>query len=383
MRTPDELAAEIRTWLDQGNVLADEVGALEGTPAPAPDPQPGPTPEPPPDPVLQVPPAKPTGLACVIGPNGRPQLSWDDPGGITEWDVRDELNLAKPVQETVHVPRSVRSALKPGQRRRYTVVARNSAGESQPSEAVDVPPAVTPEPQPDTPSTPTPAPTPTPTTGARYPGDIVGKVVPDPADRDAGQPGHRHHARVRHLLKQVLRADPGRRRRRVPRLARRRHHPEQPNPRSELRECNADGSLAWWPMRTGRHAMTVVGQVNRLTKVRPHVVLHQIHGRNDDTTVWRLEGTSCGSPTGTTPTAYLVTDGLALGTRYTLTTEVGDGKIRYRFNDTVVPFELATPQDDGYFKVGCYLQSNPKSAPGESTDEYAEVVVYNVAVTHA
>jgi hypothetical protein len=75
-----------------------------------------------------------------------------------------------------------------------------------------------------------------------------------------------------------------------------------PNPRSELRECNADGSLAWWPMRTGRHAMTVVGQVNRLTKVQPHVVLHQIHGRNDDTTVWRLEGTSSGSPTATTPT---------------------------------------------------------------------------------
>jgi hypothetical protein len=45
-----------------------------------------------------------------------------------------------------------------------------------------------------------------------------------------------------------------------------------PNPRSELREETANGTQhAKWNAGTGRHSMTVVGQVNRLTKVRPHV----------------------------------------------------------------------------------------------------------------
>jgi hypothetical protein len=40
----------------------------------------------------------------------------------------------------------------------------------------------------------------------------------------------------------------------------------------------------------GTRSMEVRGGVNRLTKVKPHVVIGQIHGGSDDVTVWRVEG---------------------------------------------------------------------------------------------
>lgn len=40
MPTPDELAAQIRTWVIQGNVFADEVAALDTTAEPQPEPEP-------------------------------------------------------------------------------------------------------------------------------------------------------------------------------------------------------------------------------------------------------------------------------------------------------------------------------------------------------
>jgi poly(beta-D-mannuronate) lyase len=76
------------------------------------------------------------------------------------------------------------------------------------------------------------------------------------------------------------------------------------NPRSELREQTPDGKAhAAWSCVSGRHRLVVRGRVNRLTKVRPHVVIGQIHSATDDVTVFRVEATSCGSPTGTTRTA--------------------------------------------------------------------------------
>ena len=54
------------------------------------------------------------------------------------------------------------------------------------------------------------------------------------------------------------------------------------NPRTELREMRADGSRAEWSMATGSHRMEIRGRVNRLTEVKPHVVIGQIHGGSDD-----------------------------------------------------------------------------------------------------
>lgn len=157
-----------------------------------------------------------------------------------------------------------------------------------------------------------------------------------------------------------------------------------PNPRSELRECTAGGSsLAKWSAAKGTHTLTVEGQVNRLTKVRPHVVLWQVHGDDDDVCVFRLEGSKLWITNGDDNHGHLVTDQLLLGQRYELKGQFANGTARFWFNGSSVDYQVRSSDSGCYFKAGCYLQSNPKSAPGESTSEYAEVVVYRAVVTHA
>jgi hypothetical protein len=155
MPTPDELAAKIDAWADEGHELAEEVAALDDTPAPV-DPTPAPGP-------VAAAPAKPTGLAMTLDAKTL-VLTWDDATDVAEWDVLDLLS-ADQVKETVAAPRSTRSVWKQGKPpRRYAVRARNSAGESGLSDSIDVPPAGE-----------TPAPTPAPSTGTvRYPYDVVG-----------------------------------------------------------------------------------------------------------------------------------------------------------------------------------------------------------------
>jgi hypothetical protein len=223
---------------------------------------PVPTPVPTPAPVPSGAPAKPTGLTCTIGPDGRPTLSWNSAPDASAWDVRDELNTAKPLQETVQSPRTVRAALKPGQRRRYTIVAVGPTGlRSEPSDAIDIPAT----------GTPAPTPTPTPSTGgAKFPGDIVGKswylTLPTGAQ---GSPDTVKQPALATYSSKYFELTPAR----DGVLFRVWHGgvttSGSPNPRSELRECNPDGSLAKWSAAKGRHSMTVEGQVNRLTKVRP------------------------------------------------------------------------------------------------------------------
>jgi len=54
--------------------LAARVGALEGKPAPTPAPGK---------------PAKPTGMACAIGQDGRPDLRWEPADGVVAWEIHD------------------------------------------------------------------------------------------------------------------------------------------------------------------------------------------------------------------------------------------------------------------------------------------------------
>jgi hypothetical protein len=364
MPTPDELAAQIRTWVIQGNVFADEVAALDTTPEPQPEPEPEPLPKPQP-----TPPAKPTGLACVIGPDMKPVLTWDNPGSVDEWDVRDENNLTKPVQVTVTQPRSTRSPLKPGQHRRYTVVARNAAGESEPSDAVDVPPAAEPDPTPG---------------AARYPADIVGPnwYITLPTGRQ-GSPDTVHQpefATYSSRYFELTEAHDG--------VVFRCWHggvttSGSSNPRSELREMvNGGADKAAWSCTTGTHAQTVVGQVNRLTKVRPHLVLWQIHGADRDVTVFRVEGTNLWITNGNDPHGHLVTDSFRLGERYELKGEAANGQVHYWYNGQPIDYTVRATDTGCYFKAGAYAQTNPQSAPSESTTEYDEVVIYRVTVSH-
>lgn len=155
------------------------------------------------------------------------------------------------------------------------------------------------------------------------------------------------------------------------------------NPRTELRELTLTGGLADWSTTSGSHSLTVTTQVNRLTKVRPHVVLAQIHDDEDDVTVFRLENRNLWITDGDATHSQLVTASFELGQPYTLGFDVADGVIRYRFNGATLNYAQKKKTDGCYFKAGLYLQSNPKTAPGESTDEYAEVVLSAVQVVHS
>jgi hypothetical protein len=193
-------------------------------------------------------------------------------------EVHDLNNTVKTLQATVDEPRSIRAPLKAGQRRRYAVIALGPGGRSEVSDGLDVPPTDKPGPTPE----PTPDPLPGPTPGeVQFPGDIIGPnwylTLP------TGTQGSPDTVRMPKLATyssaffQLNDTRDG--------IIFRTWHggvttSGSPNPRSELREETANGpNTPSGNAGTGRHSMTVVGQVNRLTKVRPHVVLHQIPRR--------------------------------------------------------------------------------------------------------
>lgn len=118
--------------------LAARVAVIEtrlGITPPAPEPAPTPAPSSP---------AQPTGLHSTMLADGRPQLDWDDDPDAAVWEVLDVLDTVTPIKDTVIVPRSIRSAVKAGTRRRYGVRAKNEFGTSPLSALVDVPPAAAP-----------------------------------------------------------------------------------------------------------------------------------------------------------------------------------------------------------------------------------------------
>jgi hypothetical protein len=165
--------------------------------------------------------------------------------------------------------------------------------------------------------------------------------------------------------------------------------PGSDNPRCELREMTSDGSdLAEWATTKGRHTLRVRGQVNRLTHVRPHVVLAQIHNnkqgdqKSRDITVFRLEGSKLFVTDDDDTHAHLVTADLALGVRYELGFDVADGIVSYTFNGARLPFTLKVKDKSCYFKAGNYLQSNPSKAPSEVATEFSEVVIFRLDVEH-
>lgn len=142
-------------------------------------------------------------------------------------------------------------------------------------------------------------------------------------------------------------------------------------PRSELRELNPDGSLAAWDIMTGQHSLLVQVAVTKLAAAKPHVVVAQIHGKSNDITVWRLEGSSLWITDGNTSHGYLVTDKYTLGDKLLLGFNVVNGVIGYTFNGQPVNYAKKAKADICYFKTGCYNQCNQGS-------DYAEVLLYGV-----
>lgn len=156
------------------------------------------------------------------------------------------------------------------------------------------------------------------------------------------------------------------------------------NPRCELREMKADGkTAASWSCKSGTHKIVSIVQVDRLTEIRPHLVISQIHGSKDDVSVWRVEGSSLWLTVGDNNHGHLVTSSFKLGVPYTLEYNVSGGVISYRFNGQSVPWTLKASDTGCYAKVGAYVQANSKTAPGGSSSDYGQVTVYGATVTHS
>lgn len=154
-------------------------------------------------------------------------------------------------------------------------------------------------------------------------------------------------------------------------------------PRAELREMTADGAAeAAWSTETGTHTLFVRQAITHLPRAKPHVVAGQVHDANDDVIMIRLEGERLfvegdGKELGDLDRKYV------LGTVFTVQVVVADGSIQVYYNDLATP-KVTLPnvrQSGCYFKAGCYTQSNTKK--GDAADDYGEVVIHELRVTHA
>lgn len=151
-------------------------------------------------------------------------------------------------------------------------------------------------------------------------------------------------------------------------------------PRSELREM-LDGKLAWWSGVKGVHTMTSTQAVTRLPAVKPHVVVNQIHDDDDDVIETRLTGKVLEVIHDSKHYGVLDPD-YTLGEKFTMQIKVQNKAIEVYFNDLTKPkVKVPCSFTKGYFKIGCYTQTN--TTKGDAPDSYAEVLVYKVDVKHA
>ena len=126
--------------------------------------------------------------------------------------------------------------------------------------------------------------------------------------------------------------------------------------------------------------MVIEQAIVAVPPVKPHVVAGQIHDANDDVVMIRLEGARLfveaeGNEVGDLDPAY------SLGEVFTVKIEASGGIVDVYYQDLDTP-KVSLPRDrDGcYFKAGVYTQSNPSK--GDDPEDYGEVWIYDLTVTH-
>lgn len=151
-------------------------------------------------------------------------------------------------------------------------------------------------------------------------------------------------------------------------------------PRSELREMKNGGKdNASWSSASGTHILTVREAITAVPSVKPHVVAAQIHDKEDDVLMVRLENKRLfveadGDEVGLLDAAYV------LGTPFTIELRATSAGIRVSYNGThKVTYDKAG--SGWYFKAGCYTQSNEDR--GDDADAYGEVVISDLSVEHS
>lgn len=156
------------------------------------------------------------------------------------------------------------------------------------------------------------------------------------------------------------------------------------NPRCELREMAvADGKKAAWSSAKGYHRIVVDLAFSRLPTGKDGcgLVGLQIHGADDDITVFRLEKSQLWVTFGDKRKDWRVVDPTyRLGTRVALEYRVWQGKVEALVNGKLVR-TIMTSFTGGYFKTGAYSQINAGASP-MSADNYGETVIYGITVEH-
>lgn len=156
--------------------------------------------------------------------------------------------------------------------------------------------------------------------------------------------------------------------------------------RTEMREMNPGGGAAAWAS-SGHHVMTVNGKVTKIGS--GSIAIGQLFNGTDSIPLCEMQFTKSNKfvllyeeAKGGGTTIDLKTSG-ALGTRYTFTLEMTDGKLRVTINDKEV--YTRTPSsgildNKFYFKAGNYDQSATSGTPDKTP--YSVVENYSVKVVH-
>jgi alginate lyase len=153
-------------------------------------------------------------------------------------------------------------------------------------------------------------------------------------------------------------------------------------PRSELREMTPDGSdEAEWSTSEGTHTMEVKTTVTHLPNDKQHLVVAQIHGGDDDLTVFRLEGTSLYVTNGDDSNFHLVTDAYELNTPMDLKFVAGEGKVDAYYNGELA-VSIEADSSTNYFKAGAYTQANCENSDPCEDSNYGEAVISALKITH-
>lgn len=154
-------------------------------------------------------------------------------------------------------------------------------------------------------------------------------------------------------------------------------------PRSELREMSDNGrDLASWSTTSGTNTMFIDQAITAVPKNKKHVVAGQIHDASDDVIVIRLEYPKLFVDINGKPGPVLDPN-YTLGKRFTVKFIASNGQIKVYYNGSPTPiYTLAKKATGCYFKAGAYTQSNCSKESDCSNNNFGEVVLYNLSVTH-
>ncbi|MEV0633874.1 polysaccharide lyase family 7 protein [Streptomyces sp. NPDC050619] len=154
-------------------------------------------------------------------------------------------------------------------------------------------------------------------------------------------------------------------------------------PRAELREMTDGGEeKAEWSTTDGTHTLVVREAFMALPDERPYLVGAQVHGGDDDVTVFRLEGSSLYITDGDDRHHHLVTDDYELGTEFEAKFVAKDGEIDAYYNGRLET-TISHDGDTNYFKAGAYTQANCDNSEPCDDDNYGEVRISRLKVTHS